>query len=66
MSFVIVAVEYLERKGATIKDIEIPELEEVRIAHFTVIGTELTAGIENVKNQDKVHQLVKMSCRMVL
>jgi Asp-tRNA(Asn)/Glu-tRNA(Gln) amidotransferase A subunit family amidase len=46
-------IEELKLRGAEIVDINIPELEEARIAHLLTIGTELTTSAKRYK--DKMH-----------
>ncbi|CAB4027019.1 Hypothetical predicted protein, partial [Paramuricea clavata] len=41
------AVEYLKTQGANVVPIQIPELEESRIAHGLTISSEITFAVEN-------------------
>ncbi|XP_048577775.1 fatty acid amide hydrolase isoform X1 [Nematostella vectensis] len=40
------ALRYLESRGATVVSIQIPELEEARVAHIVTILTEFATGME--------------------
>ena len=50
-------MEYLKTKGANIVSIQIPELEESRIAHGLTIGAEATFGVESTY-PNQVEELV--------
>ena len=52
------AVEYLKSQGANIVSIQIPELEESRIAHSVSIGSEISLAVEN-SHPDQVENLVR-------
>ena len=52
-------MEYLKTKGANVVSIQIPELEESRIAHGLTIGTEITYGVENTY-PNQVEELVRL------
>ncbi|XP_028411600.1 fatty acid amide hydrolase-like isoform X2 [Dendronephthya gigantea] len=41
------AVEFLKSRGANIVSVQIPELEESRIAHILTIGCEITHAVDN-------------------
>ena len=51
-------MEYLKTQGANIVSIQIPELEETRIAHTATIGSEITLVVEN-GYPDQLEKLVR-------
>lgn len=53
-----VAVEYLKTEGANVISIQIPELEESRIAHGVSIGAEMTFFVEN-GYPDEIEKMVR-------
>lgn len=44
-------ISELKLRGAEIIEIEIPELEEARVAHLLTIGTELTTNAKKYKDK---------------
>ena len=51
-------MEYLKTQGANVVPIQIPELEETRLAHGATIGTEITLHVDN-GYPDQIEKMVR-------